>query len=77
MDDHPALDTIYWTVDERSLNHVEVAEYRGHKLRVRHFPDLQIGYVDGKSIGNADNMPKICIKLFMAVDAMESSKQQD
>jgi len=84
LDDHEALDKVLWTYAPPSC---ETAEYRGHKLRVRHLfkgprpvldddkiPEyyMSIGYIDEKIAGHADNMPKICNILYCKVDELEA-----
>lgn len=66
---HPALSLIEWKWDGKRI---ERAVYRGCQLAVRHLDDMHIGYINGKIVGHADNMPKIAEKLFETVDAVQS-----
>lgn len=77
-EEHPALSTVLWSARG---GRCEFAEYRGHRLRVRHLttrPDahgddrLNMGWIDDEYVGSEPGaMSRICNRLFSAVDEME------
>lgn len=67
MSEHPAVESVLWTYLPPRC---EVAEYKGHRLRVRHLDDARsLGFIDEQLVGSAPNMPKITDMLFRMVDA--------
>ena len=78
---HPALMNVYWTWGGMEHPNCEFAEYKGHKLRVRHLPyDMNsgvedrrhIGWCDGKRVGmTLGSMETICLLLFSHVDKLK------
>ena len=77
MSEHPALSTVLWTA---VAGRVEMAEYRGHRLLVRHVGEFHIGqmhmgFVNERPIGTRQTMPQICELLFNTVDRMIETQQ--
>ena len=75
---HPATATVLWHT-EATHPGCEFADYKGHRLKVRHLTNygagdsrFQIGMVDGHIVASCNGpMADICDRLFAAVDAME------